>query len=168
MQERQVCWRWSSQVLVPVFAHVQILKQSRIYVKLIPITTGSDLETSRKAQVIARQHEGLYFTAGVHPHNAKSCDASTLDALRELAGDERCVALGECGLDFNRNFSPPDVQERWFDEQVCAGPQNRIQMPALSLMELLLLESAFPTAFLLLVDELLLAAQEYDASSRQQ
>ena len=30
----------------------------------------------------------------------------------------RCVAIGECGLDFNRNFSPPDVQERWFVEQV--------------------------------------------------
>ena len=141
VQERQVCWRWSSQVLVPVFALVQILQRNRIYAKLFAITTGSDLETSRKAQVIARQHEGLYFTAGVHPHNAKSCDANTLDALRELAQDERCVALGECGLDFNRNFSPPDVQEQWFDEQVCGSTQNLYQSLALSLMELLLLDS---------------------------
>eukprot|EP00887_Chlorella_sp_A99_P003156 scaffold9.g3156.t1 len=52
----------------------------------------------------------LYFTAGVHPHNAKGCGPGTLDALAALAADPRCVALGEMGLDFNRNFSPQDVQ----------------------------------------------------------
>lgn len=60
----------------------------------------------------------LYFTAGVHPHNAKQCDEHTLDALRRLASHPKCVAIGECGLDFNRNFSPQDVQQRWFDAQV--------------------------------------------------
>jgi TatD DNase family protein len=43
----------------------------------------------------------------------------TLNELRALAADPRCAAIGECGLDFNRNFSPPDVQEVWFDKQVC-------------------------------------------------
>uniref|UniRef100_A0A383W6X6 TatD related DNase n=1 Tax=Tetradesmus obliquus TaxID=3088 RepID=A0A383W6X6_TETOB len=60
----------------------------------------------------------LFFTAGVHPHNAKDCDESTLQQLTVLAKHERCVAIGECGLDFNRNFSPPEVQEQWFDAQV--------------------------------------------------
>jgi len=83
--------------------------------------TGCDLETSRKAQKIAHQHQGVYFTAGVHPHNAKECGAATLDGLRELARDSLCVAVGECGLDFNRNFSPADVQEEWFDKQVRPG-----------------------------------------------
>lgn len=81
---------------------------------------GCDIKTSRSAQSLATEHEGLYFTAGVHPHNAKDCDKETIATLRELANDERCVAIGECGLDFNRNFSPPEVQEEWFSQQVCS------------------------------------------------
>lgn len=59
----------------------------------------------------------LYFTAGVHPHHAKTCDGSTIAHLRALASHPQCVAVGETGLDFNRNFSPPDVQEHWFEQQ---------------------------------------------------
>jgi len=40
----------------------------------------------------------LFFTAGVHPHNAKDCDDNTLSALRQLAGHERCVAIGRAVL----------------------------------------------------------------------
>ncbi|KAG1661864.1 hypothetical protein FOA52_011631 [Chlamydomonas sp. UWO 241] len=48
----------------------------------------------------------------------KGCDADTLSALTRLAAHPKCVAIGECGLDFNRNFSPPDVQIEWFEKQV--------------------------------------------------
>ena len=85
-------------------------------------SAGCDLQTSRAAQQLASEHEGLYFTAGVHPHNAKVCNEDTIGALRELAADERCVAIGECGLDFCRNFSSPDVQEEWFHRQVLLFP----------------------------------------------
>jgi Tat protein secretion system quality control protein TatD with DNase activity len=87
-------------------------------------TPGCDLKTSRKAQEIAHQHQGVYFTAGVHPHNAKDCGEATLDSLRGLISDSLCVAVGECGLDFNRNFSPADVQEEWFDKQVRPGSRK--------------------------------------------
>mmetsp|Transcript_14837 Transcript_14837/g.26307 ORF Transcript_14837/g.26307 Transcript_14837/m.26307 type:complete len:610 (-) Transcript_14837:30-1859(-) len=60
----------------------------------------------------------LYFTSGVHPHDAKSWTESTKDELREMAADSRCVAVGECGLDFNRDFSPRDVQEHVLKEQL--------------------------------------------------
>lgn len=49
---------------------------------------------------------------------------STLDELRKLLEHPKCVAVGETGLDFNRNFSPPDVQEVWFDKQVCIAPHS--------------------------------------------
>ncbi len=87
------------------------------------VVTGCSLASARAAQqlVDSTLDYPLYFTAGVHPHNAKECDGSTLEELRALAAHPRCVAVGECGLDFNRNFSPPDVQEEWFDKQVDGG-----------------------------------------------
>ena len=69
-----------------------------------------------RSRASARQRR--FATAGVHPHHAKDCDASTIDTLRALARRPEVVAIGECGLDFNRDFSPRDVQERWFEAQL--------------------------------------------------
>lgn len=83
------------------------------------IITGTNERASEAASAIARTRPGVLFaTAGVHPHNAKECAPRTLATLRALWGSAEVVALGECGLDFNRNFSPPPVQEKWFDEQL--------------------------------------------------
>ncbi|EIE24191.1 hypothetical protein COCSUDRAFT_14972 [Coccomyxa subellipsoidea C-169] len=83
------------------------------------ILTGSSLKSTSKAAEIAEQSDyPIFFTAGVHPHEAKSCTENTIDQLRSFAKHPRCVAVGECGLDFNRNFSEPAVQETWFAEQV--------------------------------------------------
>ena len=60
----------------------------------------------------------LYSTCGVHPHDAKTCDENTIDILRNLAKEECVVAIGECGLDYNRNFSPQNIQRKWFEEQI--------------------------------------------------
>ena len=94
------------------------------------LTTGCCLRSSRRAAELTASHGGshgveLFHTAGVHPHNAKQCDAGTLASLRELHEDPRCLAVGECGLDFNRNFSPPEVQEEWFDAQVALAVELR-------------------------------------------
>jgi TatD DNase family protein len=77
------------------------------------IVTGTSPAETRKALAL-----GFWTTAGVHPHNAKDCGASTLDELRELARDPKVVAIGECGLDFNRNYSPHPDQEKWFVAQL--------------------------------------------------
>ncbi|CAG9466017.1 unnamed protein product [Pedinophyceae sp. YPF-701] len=86
------------------------------------IITGCCLRTSRRAQTVVAEHAhgsvALYSTAGVHPHNAKSCDADTVPELRRLLQHPRCVAVGECGLDFDRMFSPRDVQLQWFEQQL--------------------------------------------------
>jgi TatD DNase family protein len=68
------------------------------------VITGSSLSSSRRAQdICSTPHDSmLYFTAGVHPHDAKSCDGATLPALKALASHPRCCAIGECGLDFDR------------------------------------------------------------------
>jgi TatD DNase family protein len=83
------------------------------------IITGTSVEDSRKALEYAALHPGrLYATAGVHPHEAKTCGASTLSALRELAACDAAVAIGECGLDYNRDFSPRPVQREWLEKQL--------------------------------------------------
>jgi TatD DNase family protein len=84
------------------------------------IVTGTALDETRAAIRIAEQHD-LYATAGVHPHHARDCGAQTIPALRELARHPRVVAVGECGLDFNRNYSPHPDQEKWFIAQLELG-----------------------------------------------
>ena len=83
------------------------------------IVTGTSVKESQAALLLASQNpEVLYSTAGVHPHNARFCDEAAIAALRDLGGRDQVVAIGECGLDFNRDFSPRDQQERWFEAQV--------------------------------------------------
>ncbi|HSG76209.1 MAG TPA: TatD family hydrolase [Burkholderiales bacterium] len=81
------------------------------------VVTGTTVEESRRAAALAEAH-GLHATAGVHPHHARECDGTTIPALREIAAHPRVVAIGECGLDFNRNYSPHPSQEKWFVSQL--------------------------------------------------
>lgn len=83
------------------------------------ILTGTSMRNSIEAARYAGRYLGkLYATAGVHPHDAKSCDPQTITKLKELAALPQVVAIGECGLDYNRDFSPRDVQRKWFIEQI--------------------------------------------------
>jgi TatD DNase family protein len=83
------------------------------------VITGTSVLESAKASGLAKEHpDTLFATAGIHPHHASECDASTIPALRALAQQPRVVAIGECGLDFNRNYSPHPDQEKWFAAQV--------------------------------------------------
>lgn len=83
------------------------------------VVTGTSVAGSeRAADIAAERSTHLRSTAGVHPHGAKSCDTQTLGALRALASRPEVAAIGECGLDFNRDFSPRPVQETWFRAQL--------------------------------------------------
>jgi len=81
------------------------------------VVTGTTVLESRMAAEIADRFD-LYATAGVHPHHARDCGPQTLAELRKLAQHPRIVAIGECGLDFNRNYSPHPDQEKWFVAQL--------------------------------------------------
>ncbi len=90
------------------------------------IVTGSDLASSRQAAAwrlsIARR---LWSTAGVHPHHAQSFAASQRGELLDLLGLESVVAVGECGLDYFRNLSPPAAQRAAFIAQLEIAAQVR-------------------------------------------
>ncbi|MAG57103.1 MAG: hydrolase TatD [Planctomycetes bacterium] len=83
------------------------------------VVTGTSVRGSEAAADLAGTRSGyLWATAGVHPHDAKSCDEETLGLLRGLHARAEVVAVGECGLDYNRDFSPRPVQDRWFEAQI--------------------------------------------------
>ena len=86
------------------------------------MVTGTSMQASKDALRLSRLYPGsLYATAGVHPHDAKSWDEEedSMTLLKDLVRNPEVVAVGECGLDFNRNFSPPNVQLDVFEKQVC-------------------------------------------------
>ncbi len=83
------------------------------------IVTGTSESGSASRLELVDRHSGrLFSTVGVHPHNAKECNDATIGALRRMAGHPYAVAIGECGLDFNRDVSPRPVQERWIEAQI--------------------------------------------------
>ncbi len=83
------------------------------------ILTGTTGEGSREALALARGYPGvMYATAGVHPHHASEYGPDVEAELRACLESPEVVAVGECGLDFYRNFSPRDVQEEAFRTQL--------------------------------------------------
>ena len=91
------------------------------------VVTGTSVAASRQALALVRSHGGfdagatnprLCVTAGVHPHDAGDVSDGWHEEIAALANDERVVAIGETGLDYNRNYSAPAEQRRVFREQV--------------------------------------------------
>jgi TatD DNase family protein len=83
------------------------------------VVTGSSLDSNRLAADLAASQPGkLYATAGVHPHHASDYDDEVDNQIREFASAGKVVAVGECGLDYFRNFSPRDAQLAAFRSQL--------------------------------------------------
>ncbi len=83
------------------------------------VVTGADMAgSSQAAALAAAQPSLLSSTAGVHPHHATSFDGSRHQELSDLLRRPEVVAVGECGLDYCRNFSPPDAQRAAFVAQL--------------------------------------------------
>ena len=83
------------------------------------VVTGASREHSPLALELARAHPGeLFATAGVHPHHASEYTAECDAEMRELHTHAEVVAVGECGLDYFRDFSPRPAQRRAFEMQL--------------------------------------------------
>jgi len=83
------------------------------------IVTGSSLESSARALDLAHAHPGkLFATAGVHPHHAAELTVEAASELETLARNPAVVAIGECGLDYFRDFSPRAAQQQSFHRQL--------------------------------------------------
>ncbi len=76
------------------------------------ICVGIDVETSRRSVEMADALEGVFATAGMHPHDASAFDGTASARIEELTHDPRVIGVGECGLDYFRMRSPKDDQIR--------------------------------------------------------
>lgn len=89
------------------------------------VVTGSSKQSNADAAALAAANPGrIYATAGVHPHHASEYDDDTHEQIRMLAKSAAVVAVGECGLDYFRNFSPRDAQLEAFRAQLSLAEET--------------------------------------------
>lgn len=82
------------------------------------INSGFDIPSSVKSAEQAEKYDCVYFSAGVHPDEAKTFDKNAKKTFIELAKRDKCVAIGETGYDFYWNKSTEEEQTRAFERQV--------------------------------------------------
>jgi TatD DNase family protein len=119
---------WHRDVLVDSHCHLQdrkfnddrdeVLRRARASGLTGMIVVGYDMASSRHAVDMADTHPDVYAVVGVHPHDARTLTPKDIDSLDRLAATGDAVAIGEIGLDFYRNLSPREEQERAFREQL--------------------------------------------------
>lgn len=93
------------------------------------VVTGTSERDSMAAHRLCEQHDPsgkrLFSTAGVHPHDAQKWRGETTRIMKELLAHKNVVAVGECGLDFNRDFSPHPIQEKVYANQLELAVENQ-------------------------------------------
>lgn len=82
------------------------------------INCGSDMASSLASLELADEFDFIYAACGVHPHEAEGCKQGYLPVLKKLCSEEKCVAVGEIGLDYHYDFSPRDIQKTVFEQQL--------------------------------------------------
>lgn len=90
------------------------------------VTVSSFIGDAAACAELAAQHEFLYFTAGVHPHEAKNWTPVVAQSIRQAAARPKAVAIGEIGLDYHYDFSPREDQRRVFREQIALARDLRL------------------------------------------
>ena len=82
------------------------------------ITIGVDPENLDKVMELARLYPEIYYTQGIHPHDSKEASENDFNKIIARSREPKMVAVGEIGLDYHYNNSPPDVQKKMFERQL--------------------------------------------------
>jgi TatD DNase family protein len=85
---------------------------------IVSIGSGDGIKSAHQSLKLAMENDFIFSTAGLHPHDARLWNAEVRDELIHLAQQPRQVAIGEIGLDFAKEYSPREVQEKVFREQL--------------------------------------------------
>lgn len=92
------------------------------------INIGSSLENSRASVALSEEYTSIFATVGIHPHDAKHFSEEDSSQIRELANNDRVVAIGEVGLDFYRNFSERAIQEEAFRKFIKLAEEKNLPL----------------------------------------
>lgn len=84
----------------------------------IVVNSGYDLQSTIRAKELAEKYKNSYFTCGLHPNELKGDYKDFLNRFDEFLGHPKCLALGECGLDYHYSPDLKDEQKRVFLEQI--------------------------------------------------
>lgn len=94
------------------------------------VLTGTSIEGSEQALALCEKLDDsgqrLFSTAGIHPHSASDWNGDSAQRLRALLSESRVRAVGECGLDFNRDFSPRPQQEKVLEEHLALAVELKL------------------------------------------
>ncbi|WP_338480195.1 TatD family hydrolase [Pseudomonas trivialis] len=94
------------------------------------VLTGTSVDGSEQAldlcEKLDESGQRLFSTAGLHPHSANDWHGDSAQRLRGLLGQPRVRAVGECGLDFNRDFSPRPQQEKVLEEHLALAVELKL------------------------------------------
>src|SRR5690606_484770 len=88
------------------------------------VTIGVDPQNLDSVLKLSEEHSQIYFTQGIHPHDAKEIKNEDLEKIRTRASLPKMVAVGEIGLDYHYNNSLPDIQKKYFREQLQIAAEN--------------------------------------------
>jgi TatD DNase family protein len=102
----------------------EVIDQARAAGVTRMIDVGTDAEQSATAVSVAQSTEGVWATVGLHPHDA----SKGVDTIVHLLGEDKVVAVGECGLDYHYDHSPRDVQREAFAAQIGLAHQHDLAL----------------------------------------
>jgi TatD DNase family protein len=91
------------------------------------VNAGCDLPSSRWGVTCAQEHPSAYAAVAIHPNSTEEVDGDRAAVLAELSGlaaSDRVVAIGETGLDYCRDFAPPQVQQWWFRAHIALAKET--------------------------------------------
>lgn len=82
------------------------------------VNAAASMESSYTSVELANTYEYIYATVGVHPHEVENMTEKDIEALKKLVQNKKVVAIGEIGLDYYYDFSPRELQRKWFSAQL--------------------------------------------------
>jgi TatD DNase family protein len=90
------------------------------------VNIGANMASSHASIELAHKYDFIYATVGVHPSDTAELDEDKLEELRLLSRDERCVAIGEIGLDYYWPEPDHDLQKKWFKRQIALAKEEKL------------------------------------------
>ena len=90
------------------------------------VNIGANMASSKRSIELASEYDFIYAAVGVHPSDTEELDDDRLEELRLLCRDERCVAIGEIGLDYYWPEPDHDLQKKWFRRQIALAKEEKL------------------------------------------